>query len=634
MTAARIRQAWSLLAGVLLASCSGVAMAGPGAAAASDLPPPAKIRDLDYGDVLFHFFQDDYFDALVRLEVSSELGRLEDHAVDAELLAGGLYLSLGMHAEAARRFEQLLAGSVPQSVSDRAHFYLARIGYQRGYLDAASRSLEHIRGPLPAALEPERRLLAANVLMAQGRFAEAAASLEGWTDAGGWADYARFNLGVALVRSGDATRGRQLLESVGTIDARSDEQLALRDRANLALGFALLQERQADPATAVLGRVRLDGPFTNRALLGLGWAEADAARPQRALVPWLELRKRPVVDSAVQESLLAVPYAYATLASNGQAAAQYRYAVDAYAAESRRIDESIAAIRRGGFLDAVLAVAPEAKSVTEDMGWLWQLQRAPDAPHTRYLYQLLASHQFQEGLKNYRDLQIMRHNLERWSGSLEAFDDMVTAREAAHARREPRKAQFLAGVDMASLQRRNAALAEEVARVRAARDVVALATPAEAAQWRALEQLGGRIAALPAGERRDALLERQRVLSGTLAWKLDAEYRLRLSRLQANLKDADAALAEAQQRHAAVEEAGVLAPGATAGFAARVGQLERRVARLQPRIVAAAAAQERLLAGIAVAELEAQKSRLASYATQAQFALAALYDGAASGGAR
>ena len=81
-------------------------------------------------------------------------------------------------ARAARRGDaalrdRLLAGPVPQSVSDRAYFYLARIGYQRGY--PRGRLAQPRAHPRPAAgqLEPERRLLAANVLMAQGRFSEA-----------------------------------------------------------------------------------------------------------------------------------------------------------------------------------------------------------------------------------------------------------------------------------------------------------------------------------------------------------------------------------------------------------------------------------------------------------------------------
>jgi hypothetical protein len=637
MSSPLVRRCWALLAGAWFALAGVPAVAVRDEPPASDLPPPSKIRDLDYGDVLFHFFQDDYFEALVRLEVSHELGRMPEHAAEAELLAGGLYLSLGLHGEAMRRFEAVLAGPVPQSVSDRAHFYLARIGFQRGYLEEATRSLSRIRGPLPGKLEPERRLLEANVLMAQGRYAEAARSLDAWTGGGHWAWYARFNLGVALVRTGEAVRGRQLLESVGTMPARTDEQQALRDRANLALGFALLQERQPDPAAAALARVRLDGPFTNRALLGLGWAEADAARPERALVPWLELRERPVLEAAVQESLLAVPYAYAQLAANGQAAEQYRHAVAAFAAETRQLDESIAAIRGGGFLDAVQeAVAgTEAKPGDADQaGWLWQLEQAPDAPHTRYLYPLLASHEFQEGLKNYRDLDIMRRNLARKAGSLEAFREMVAARESDVTRRLPRKAEVLAGTDLEALEARRTTLHERVAGIVAARDVTALATPEEAAQWRKLEALASRIAALPAGTQRDALAERTRLLQGTLAWQLDADYKLRLSRLRASLAEADMALAEARRRQALVEQAGELAPRNTEGFAARVAGIEQRVARLQPAIDRAAAAQERLLADIAVRELEAQKARLASYATQAQFALAALYDGATAGGGR
>jgi hypothetical protein len=362
-------------------------------------------------------------------------------------------------------------------------------------------------------------------------------------------------------------------------------------------------------------------------------------------VPWLALRDRSVLESSVQESLLAVPYAYARLAANGQAAEQYRHAVAAFAAETQRLDESIAAIRGGGFLDAVLDAAPDpdedaapqAKAQPEEAGqagWLWQLKQAPDAPHTRYLYPLLASHEFQEGLKNYRDLRIMQRNLARKAGSLEAFHEMVAARESDVSRRLPRKAEILAGTDLEALEARGAALNERVAAIVAARDVTALATPEEAVRWRKLEELTTRIAALPPGTQRDALGHRARLLQGTLAWQLDAEYRLRLSRLRSSLEEADASLAEARRRQTLVEQAGELAPRNTEEFAARVAGIEQRFARLQPAIDRAAAAQEQFLADIAVRELEAQKARLASYATQAQFALAALYDGATAGGGR
>ena len=119
MSTSFLRRRWSRVVVTACASLYGFA-AVAASQPPSDLPPPSKIRDLDYGDVLFHFFQDDYFDALVRLEVAQQLGRVPDHQSEAALLAGGLYLSLGMHQEATRRFERLLAATVPRSVAGRA----------------------------------------------------------------------------------------------------------------------------------------------------------------------------------------------------------------------------------------------------------------------------------------------------------------------------------------------------------------------------------------------------------------------------------------------------------------------------------------------------------------------------------
>jgi hypothetical protein len=595
-----------------------------------DAPPPVKIRDLDYGDVLFHFFQDDYFESIIRLEANRDFDRFRHHAAEADLLAGGLYLSLGLHVEAERIFDRLLAGPVAPSVRDRARFYLARISHQRGYPERALRNLGFIERPLTGKLEPERRLLEANVLMSLGQHAEAAKRLESWTDTGGWSNFARFNLGVALVRAGETARGRQFLEQVGTLQARNEEQASLRDRANLALGFALLQQRGGDEPAAVLSRVRLDGPFTNKALLALGWAEANANRPDRALVPWLELQQRPLLDASVQEALIAVPYAYVKLASNGQASQNYRSAVDAFSRESRRIDESIAAIRAGGFLDSIIASVPRG----DRPGWFWQLERLPDAPHTRYLYHLMASHEFQEGLKNYRDLRLMQSNLARWADSLEAFDAMIEARELAAAQREPRRQDVLGSTDVAALAVRHQELAGRFAQVEAARDVVALASPQQLAQWQALARIDAAVAAMTPGPRRDEFVERARLVRGALAWELDRDYKARAARTNRDLRQAQAALTELESRLGAICAAGNEVPRHTAAFEGRVADLTERVARMGPQIDAAALAQERALAGVAVAALQTQQRRLGSYATQAQFALASLYDGATNGGGR
>ena len=66
-----------------------------------------------------------------------------------------------------------------------------------------------------------------------------------------------------------------------------------------------------------------------------------------ALAPWLALRDRSMLDSAVQESLLAVPYAFAQLGADKQAADHYVDAIDAFNSEIVRLTSSIDSIENG-----------------------------------------------------------------------------------------------------------------------------------------------------------------------------------------------------------------------------------------------------------------------------------------------
>jgi hypothetical protein len=63
----------------------------------------------------------------------------------------------------------------------------------------------------------------------------------------------------------------------------------------------------------------------------------------------------------------------------------------------------------------------------------------------------------------------------------------------------------------------------------------------------------------------------------------------------------------------------------------RVANLQPRIADLTARLEHSATEQNRYLAAVAVKELESQKERLAAYSLQARFALASIYDRAASG---
>ena len=146
--------------------------------------PAVQVQDLHYGDVLFHFYQQDYFDSLVRLAAYRDQGRLVAHARDAELLRGGLYLSLGQHREAREIFERLLADtSTPQPVRDQAWFYLGKVLYAAGLYEESDRALRQSAGTLSDDVEAERHLLIAQGLLYRQRYDQAIAELSNWAGA-------------------------------------------------------------------------------------------------------------------------------------------------------------------------------------------------------------------------------------------------------------------------------------------------------------------------------------------------------------------------------------------------------------------------------------------------------------------
>ncbi len=621
--AARARTAALALACLLALPLTG----GPAEARRHDPEklPTTRIRDLHYGDVLFYFYQDEDFEALTRLTAYQHWNLVSHHEAESQLLLGGLYLSLGMHNEAGERFQTLLTDDVPTGVRNRAWFYLAQVWYARGYLDKAEEALRKVNGKMSPALEAEKEHLFANVLMHQGKFDEAVRLLTGLHGSQAWSAYARFNLGVALVRQNRLADAEPFLTAVGTMYAESSEMLALKDRANLALGFAYLQANKPAQARPALDRVRLNGPYSTKALLGVGWADAALGDYQAALTPWMELRGRSVLDSAVQESYLAVPYAFSKLNANAQSAEYYEGALESFSAENTQLDNAIDRIRNGDMLQQVLAGEKDTRH-----GWFWQLKSVPDVPESRYLYSVLAGHDFQEGLKNYRDLVFMGDMLERWGGSMEAFQDMIDTRERAYAQRLPQTDALLSSGIAEKLQQRRVELENQVNTIEKDHDVAALGSTEEREQWARVQRLEAALASAPAGEDTEEMKDRLRLVKGVLLFRLNDAFKARMWQQHRTIKDLDLALHEAQSRWIRVERARKSVPTNTGEFAARVAALKQRIDALQERLVAVEQKQSTYLAQVAVQSLEQQKARLETYQVQARFALASMYDRAAN----
>ena len=601
-----------------LMTAGGAGMAAP-AVAGSETGHP--IKDLYYGDTLFHFFQDNYFTSVTTLMASQQLKRVSQHADEAEVLRGGMLLSYGLHREAGEIFAQLIEKGAAPPVRDRAWFYLAKIRYQRGFLPEAEEAIARVENHLPPELEEQRGLLKANLLMARSDFAGAAAVLGTMTGNKEAGQYARFNLGVALIRSGDAAAGNALLDELGRAPAANEEYRSLRDRANVALGYAALQDNRAEAARTYLERVRLTSMHANKALLGFGWAAASMKQTKLALVPWMELSQRDASDSAVLEARIAVPYAFAELGAYGQSLTQYNEAIAVFDRESTSLDQSIAAIRSGKLVDGLLERNPG-----DQMGWFWNIQELPEMPHAGHLTQVLAQHEFQEAFKNFRDLRFLSRNLMQWQDNLGVFGDMLNNRRKAYDERLPQLRAKASDTGIDAQQKRRDALAAELASAETQADGAAFADAKQRDLQARLASVQATLQRMGSDPEFASARERAARAAGALSWQLSQQYPGRLHDAKRSFAAIDIQLTESRARDAALAQAQRDEPARFDAFGKRIAALDPRIKALIPRVVALSNEQQQVVQNIAVAELTRQKERLAVYATQARFAVAQLYD--------
>jgi hypothetical protein len=592
---------------------------------------PKDLKDLYFGEALYYAFQGDWFDAISRLD--TEL--MQHHRVDeperdtlyyyinqAEFDVGDFELAYRMHQRAGRAITAVIEGNVEEPVRNEAIYRLARIYFQKDQPVNALYAVERISGVVPPEIRDDLAFLRAQIFMANGRFDEAATILKDLQDAKSLEGFSTYNLGIALIKEGQELEGRQSLDRTGQINSNNELTLAIKDKSNLVLGTKLLEEKQFVNAKEVLDRVRLIGPFSNRALLGSGWADAFQGRFERALVPWSTLVTREVTDASVQEAMLAVPYAYGKLDVYSKAALMYGSALAKFSTEIDKLDASIKSIREGHFLRALVR-----EELKQDANWVVKLRKLPQTPETYYLLKLMASHDFQESLKNYLDLEDLRRKLEAWEKDLDAFEEIIEKRRAYYQPLLPiidREFRQLDSQMRLRLEQRDR-IEQRLKTMLVVPRPDYLATFKErisSEQIALLERkltTGGTV--VPSGV--EARIKR---LRGVLHWNIYTDYDRRFTEAYKHLRDLNFEVDRLTKQYTAFVRTRQAATQSYEGYGGVIRHQRFLIQKAREKVKELMARQGHMLETMAVNELTRRRERLTEFQIKARFAMADSYD--------
>ena len=590
----------------------------------------ADLRDLYFGEALYQAYQGQYFDALERLDAElaqhrhldePELDSLQHHIRQADFSVGDFELRYRMHLRAGRAIRAVLEADVDQPVKNEAAFRLARIEFQKGQSEDALHALERIHGTVPEGIKDDIEFLRANVYLALGRPADAVEVLRRLQGAESLKGFAAYNLGIALLQADHTPEALRQLDKAGQIESREISTAAIRDKSNMVLGSIMLQSADYGHAQQAFDRVRLEGPYSNRALLSTGWAEVSARDYEKALVPWGMLIGRDATDAAVQEAKLALPFAYSRLQLYGRAALLYGQALDSFDKELEKVDASVRSIRAGNFLKALVR-----EEIKQDNLWVVRLRTLPDTPETFYLTDLMASNDFQAALQNYLDMEDLRRRLIAWQNGFDAFADLMRLRRANYTPLLPQVDARFRELDSQMRVRveQRDHLQKRLQDLLTAPRPALLATTDERLALERLRQIEKTLGHSRGGN--GALCAEVQRLQGVLTWRLYTEYPERLTQAHEHLHELSQDVRMLQEQYTAFVRARQAAVHSYAGYDQSISRLRTRVGDARERLDTLLARQGHIIEAVAIDELRTRRERLEAYQVQARYAVADSYD--------
>ncbi|CAH0992517.1 hypothetical protein SIN8267_02649 [Sinobacterium norvegicum] len=406
------------------------AVANPVLVAYSEAEIEQQRQQLAYGEVLFHYYSQDYFSALIGQSYLRHQSNRLALSADGRVLEGGMLLSYGVADEAYTIFDQLLATNQPELTANRAWYYLAKLQYHKSNNTAALQSLSNVSGNIPADLHPQYHYLASLLNISGLHLTAAEGFLQGALKDTPYYPYLVFNIAIAKLRQGDTAAAARGLHEVAAIAGISVETAVLADRARHGLAQIAIGNKNYAEAWFQLQDIRTTGLYSNRGLLSYAWAAIKLKDFNQAVAALMALDNRSIAIAEVQEAKVLLGHLYEQQKAPRMALKHYLLAEKEFKHGVNLVNQAKAIIAKQ---DVPREFVTNLEAIMDESDWYGSQPTVDYSKLTPFLIDLMASNAFQETLRELADLYAIQKNLNYWHGQKQQHLLVVNNRDSIKA---------------------------------------------------------------------------------------------------------------------------------------------------------------------------------------------------------
>lgn len=606
---------------------------------ALDAQHKIKLKELAFGEILFDYYQENYFSALTRLDVAEQRAEVLEHKQHLKLLRGVMYLSYGMLESAEQIFVELLEQSSLSENQQSAklaqvRFYLAKTYYLNDRLEEAKHHMSIAFQHLPVTLIDEALLIRSQLAFRENNIEQSKQLLKQIDSSSKQGRYAQFNLAVFMLQNNDTEGAIELFETLYPTENADEVSQSLFDRANLALGYYFLENKQSEKAKQYLQKVRLDGPYSNRSILSLGWAFYESDNLTKAIAYWQALLERDGRDPAVQEAAMALAFAYYRNGAKKEALEAFVTAAALYGEQLTLIDNA-----RQDLKGALFQRWLDSRGIFgEQVFQRWGQGDVPVTGHAieYYLQDVVSENQFNQFFQRFQEMSHLKRVLGEWSRQLPVFEQMLSNHQQRYQNLKPIVDKKSSELLSSELQEKYNTLQKQIKKQQKQDDIWLLANAEELELYNDLMALKSSIEKVDAQSTDNPSFdmseqkEQWRRVYGALLWSIAERYGPKHYRLTSELEAAGKALEQLAVRRTSLQSADSRASVRFLNYDARINQLQRRIEDLIAEVNINLDVSSQSMEQVLIKKLEKRTQELDFLLAQTELSIAKIQDEAIS----